>query len=248
MIRINPECTLARRVARPGCGATLGPVPSPPASALPRAAAALHELRHAQRPRLAVVRRTGDRRVLAVIDAADQRVHTSRSLEQLVEDLALGTAELGVPDAAQPAAPAGRGAQFSDESFVGLCWLVGARLGRDAGLAPWLSASTSYRLLRRPDAADLGNDADAKRLVDLMAKREFGVAAIVDTAQLPHRAVHQLINSLSLCGLLATGPAPRVSAAPRGTAKARQAHQPGAAGSPAWLGWLGRLWQSLRTG
>ena len=223
-------------------------MPPKPVSALTRAAAALHELRNAQRPRLAVVRRRGDRRVLAVIDAADQRVHTLRSLEQLVDDLAAGTAALGVPDAASPAAPAGPGAQFSDESFVGLCWLVGARLGRDTGLAPWLNASTSYRLRSRPAAADLGNDADAKRLVELMAKREFGVAAMVDAAQLPHRTVYQLVNSLSLCGLLATGPAPRRRAASRGAGKTRQAHEPGAAGATAWLAWLGRLWQSLRTG
>ncbi len=223
-------------------------MPSQSVSTLTRAATALHKLRHAQHPRLAVVRRSGNRRVLAVIDAADRRVHTSRSLEQLVEDVAAGTAELGVPDAAQPAAPAGPGAQFSDESFDGLCWLVGARLGRDTGLAPWLSASTSYRLLQKPAAADLGNDADAKRLVDIMAKREFGVTAIVDAAQLPHRAVYQLVNSLSLCGLLGSGPAPRSRSAkvPHDTGKTTQqknVHKPGAATA---LGWLGRLWQSLR--
>lgn len=223
-----------------------------PAEALSRAAVALRELGQAQRPRLAVVRRGGDRRVLAVIDAADQRVHTTRSLEQLVEDLAAGTAELGVPEAAAKPAGASPGAQFSDESFVGLCWLVGTRLGRDVGLAPWLSTSTSYRLLRQPDAADLGNDADAKRLVQLMTKREFGVAALVDTAQLPHRTVHQLVNSLSLCGLLETGPARRGRAAkaPRASGEMRpqKVHKPGRVRGLAWLVWLGRLWQSLRPG
>ena len=221
-----------------------------PAEALSRAAVALRELGQAQRPRLAVVRRGGDRRVLAVIDAADQRVHTTRSLEQLVEDLASGTAQLGVPEAAAKPAGASPGARFSDESFVGLCWLVGARLGRDAGLAPWLSASTSYRLLKQPDAADLGNDADAKRLVQLMTKREFGVAALVDTAQLPHRTVHQLVNSLSLCGLLGSGPAPhgRAAKAPRtsGGMRPKKVHKTGVVRGLAWLGWLGRLWPGLR--
>jgi len=223
-----------------------------PAEALSRTAVALRELGQAQRPRLAVVRRGGDRQVLAVIDAADQRVRTTRSLEQLVEDLASGTAQLGVPEAAAKPAGASPGAQFSDESFVGLCWLVGARLGRDAGLAPWLSTSTSYRLLKQPDAADLGNDADAKRLVQLMTKREFGVATLVDSAQLPHRTVYQLVNSLSLCGLLGSGPAARgrgaKAARASGQNRGTKLQKPGAARGLAWPDWLGRLWQALRPG
>lgn len=204
-----------------------------PHHSLSRAALALHALSRARRPRVAVVRRRGDRRLLAVIDAADRRVHTLRSVEQLVDDLATGAGELGVLDAStRPAS--GAAAQFSDESFVGLCWQVGARLGRDVGLAPWLNASTSYRLLRRPDAADLGHDADAARLVDLMAKREFGVAAMVDLAQLPHRTVVQLVNSMSLCGLLDTAAAPQGRSAP--APRAAGPTTPQALPQPSWFG------------
>jgi hypothetical protein len=216
-------------------------VSSPSASqhALTRNALALHKLRRAQRPPLAVVRRSGDGRLLAVIDAADQRVHTMRSPEQLVDDLATGQGELGVLNGANKPAPKS-GVQFSDESLMGLCWQVGARLGRDVGLAPWLSPSTSYRLVRRPDAADLGNDADATRLVELMAKREIGVAALVDIAQVPHRTVYQLMNSLSLCGLLSSGPAPRER--PQAPRPVATAHRPGSE-APRWLA---RLWRRVR--
>jgi hypothetical protein len=217
------------------------PVQSASSQALTRNAVALHKLRRAQRPPLAVVRRSGDGRLLAVIDAADQRVHTMRSPEQLVDDLASGQGELGVMNGARKAAP-NAGAQFSDESLMGLCWQVGARLGRDVGLAPWLSASTSYRLVRRPDAADLGNDADATRLVELMAKRDVGVAALVDMAQVPHRTVYQLMNSLSLCGLLSSGPAPRE----RSASTARTAHRvPRDLAEGAWLAQVRALWQRL---
>ncbi len=212
--------------------------------ALTRNAVALHKLRRAQRPPLAVVRRSGDGRLLAVIDAADQRVHTMRSPEQLVEDLASGQGELGVLNGAKKPAP-NDGAQFSDESLMGLCWQVGARLGRDVGLAPWLSASTSYRLVRRPDAADLGSDADAARLVELMSKREVGVAALVDIAQVPHRTVYQLMNSLSLCGLLSSGPAPR--GRPANSARAANKTPRGLHGA-AWLAGGRALWQRLQRG
>jgi hypothetical protein len=211
--------------------------------ALTRNAVALHKLRRALRPPLAVVRRSGDGRLLAVIDAADQRVHTMRSPEQLVEDLASGQGELGVLNGAKKPAPS-TGVQFSDESLIGLCWQVGARLGRDVGLAPWLSATTSYRLVRRPDAADIGNDADAARLVELIAKREIGVAALVDIAQVPHRTVYQLMNSLSLCGLLSSGPAPRER--PSGARAANKA--PRELGEPAWLARGRTLWERVQGG
>ena len=215
--------------------------------ALTRNAVALHKLRRAQHPPLVVVRRSDDGRLLAVIDTADQRVHTMRSPEQVVEDLASGQGELGVLNGAKKSAPSA-GVQFSDESLMGLCWQVGARLGRDVGLAPWLSATTSYRLVRRPDAADLGNDADAARLVELIAKREIGVAAMVDIAQVPHRTVYQLMNSLSLCGLLSSGPAARDrSANPARAALETRADLHG----PAWLARLAglrALWHRVRRG
>lgn len=220
--------------------------------ALSRTAQALHKLRQARHPHPVVVRRSGNAGLLAVIDAATQRVHTLHPLERLVDDLAKGTAELAAPQAARKEAPK-PGARFSDESFLSLCWLVGARLGHDAGLAPWLSSTTSYHLIKQPDAADLGNDAELTRLVELMAKREFGIAAMIDIAQLPHRTVIQLINSLSLCGLLGSGPAPRQDgpvkrSRPAGQTLPAKARPPRWAGPATWLRRLGRLWQSLRAG
>jgi hypothetical protein len=221
-------------------------------SALTHAAQALHKLRLARQPRPVVVRLRGNAGLLAVIDAADQRVHTLHPLERLVDDLAKGTAELATPQTTRKEEPK-PGARFSDESFLGLCWLVGARLGQDVGLAPWLSSTTVYHLRRRPDAADIGNDADQARLVELMAKREFGISSLIDTAQLPHRTVYRLVNSLSLCGLLGSGAAPRQetpakrsrTAGPPPPAKARP---PRWACPAAWLRWLGRLWESWRAG
>lgn len=175
------------------------------AQSLSSAAAWLRELSHGQRARLAVVRRRADGRQLALVDAVGRRVHTLRPLEQLVADLASGEAELCEhnPHANGP------GVRLRNESFTRLCWLVGARLGRDVGLAPWLDTTTSYRLLSWPDFGEIGEDAEATRLFAVIAKRELGIAAMVDVVQLPQRTVHQLINSLSLCGLLASGPVSR---------------------------------------
>lgn len=237
--RLAPATTTRRAAARRLDTVAVLATATPDHS-LSRAAVALRKLSRARHPHVAVVRRRGDRRLLAVIDAADQRVHTLRSVEQLVDDLATGAGELGVlDDTSRPPAPGAAG-QFSDESFVGLCWQVGARLGRDVGLAPWLNATTSHRLLRRPDAADLGNDADAARLVDLMAKRELGVAAMVDIAQLPHRTVVQLVNSMSLCGLLDSA-----SAMQRRSARAPRASRQPPPQSGHKLGWLKSLWRRM---
>jgi hypothetical protein len=204
--------------------------------ALTSAAISLRKLSHGHHSRFAVVRRCVDGRMLALIDAAGRRVHTMRRLEHLVEDLASGKGEIGEHDASgkQPPRP---GVRFSDESFLRLCWLVGARLGRDIGLAPWLDATTGYRLLSWPDFGEIGDDPQAVSLFQVIAKRELGIAAMVDVVQLPHRTVCQLVNSLSLCGLLASGPVPRgrASGVPRpssGTKKRK-------------IGWFGRLLRRL---
>lgn len=220
------------------------PSPRAPSPALSDAAVALRKLRMAKNPPLAVVRRRSDGRLLAVIDAGDQRVHTTRSLEHLVEDLATGNGLLGTPTAHATPAPSA-GVQFTDESFVALCWMLGERLGRDVGLAPWLSMTSCYHLIEKPAAADIGNDAGAKRLVELLGKRETGVAALIDTSQLPHRSVYRLLNSMSLCGHLGAGPAPRarkVDAPSARRAAAQQATQPP---KSRWLAWLSRLPQLL---
>ena len=214
-----------------------GPPERVNAQALSLAAASLRKLSHGEHSRFAVLRRCVDGRQLALIDAVGRRVHTMHSLPRLVDELASGKAEIGENDAAnQPARSLG--AEFRDESFVRLCWLVGARLGRDVGLAPWLDTSTSYRLLSWPDFSEIGEDPQATRLFAVIAKRELGIAAMVDSVHLPRRTVHQLINGLSMCGLLASGSVPRgrTAGAPRG-----------AGGAPASeTGWWGRLWRHWR--
>ena len=217
-----------------------GPPERVNAQALSLAAASLRKLSHGEHSRFAVLRRCVDGRQLALIDAVGRRVHTLRSLAHLVDELASGKAEMGEHDAANPPAPS-PGARSRDESFVRLCWLVGARLGHDVGLAPWLDTSTSYRLLSWPDFSEIGEDPQATRLFAVIAKRELDIAAMVDRVQLPRRSVHQLINGLSMCGLLASGSVPRghMAGAPRDAGGAP-------ANEPGWWGRLSRLWRISR--
>ena len=207
------------------------------AQALSLAAASLRKLSHGEHSRFAVVRRAVGAQPLALIDAVGRRVQTARSLEQLVDKIASGQAEIGEHDPARQAA-LGAGRAMRDESFVRLCWLVGVRLGRDVGLAPWLDTSTSYRLLSWPDFGEIGEDPQASRLFAVIARRELGIAAMVDSVQLPQRSVHQWVNGLSMCGLLASGNVPRgrSSAAPRDSSQAPANR----------TGWWLRFWRRLR--
>ncbi len=207
--------------------------------ALSSAAAWLRELSHGQRARLSVVLRRADGRQLALVDAVGRRVHTMHSLEHLVAALASGDAEL-VEHNPQARGP---GVRLNNESFVRLCWLVGARLGRDVGLAPWLNTTTNYRLLSWPDFGEIGEDPEATRLFAVIAKRELGIAAMVEIVQLPQRTVHQLVNSLSLCGLLASGPVSR-RRTPGATRSVKGV--PGEAKPAGWFGpGLRHLWRRL---
>ncbi len=209
-----------------------------PAQALGLAAASLRKLSHGEHSRFAVVRRGVDQHQLALIDAVGGRVHTPRDLEHLVDDLARGKAEIGEHDPAQKQVPR-PGLKFRDESYLRLCWLVGARLGHDVGLAPWLDVTTSYRLLSWPDFGEIGEDTDATRLFAVIATRELGVAAMIDMVQLPQRKVHELINSLSICGLLASGPVPRGRGA-SGVGRSPPATSRSSGVRSWWQRWFGR--------
>lgn len=214
--------------------------PSVPAhaQALSLAAASLRKLSHGEHSRFAVVRRAVGAQPLALIDAVGRRVQTPHTLEHLVDALANGQAEIGEHDAAHKAAPS-PGGTLRDESFVRLCWLVGARLARDVGLAPWLDTNTSYRLLSWPDFGEIGEDPQAARLFAVIARRELDIAAMAKSVHLPQRSVHQWVNGLSMCGLLASGSVPRghSAGAPRDALSAT----PGNA-----TGWWLRFWRGLR--
>ncbi|MEQ1806276.1 MAG: hypothetical protein ABL900_12955 [Burkholderiaceae bacterium] len=208
------------------------------AQALSLAAASLRKLSHGEHSRFAVVRRANGGRQLALIDAVGRRVQTPHSLEQLVDEFASGQAEIGEHDATNKAAP-GQSGTLRDESFVRLCWLVGARLGRDVGLAPWLDTSTSYRLLSWPDFGEIGEDPQAARLFAVIARHELSIAEMVRSLQLPQRSVHQVINGLSMCGLLTSGSVPRghPAGAPRGASDAPSQRS----------SWWARFWRGLRS-
>ncbi len=206
------------------------------AQALSLAAASLRKLSHGEHSRFAIVRRAADSQQLALIDAVGRRVQTPHSLERLVDELASGKCEIGEPDAANRPAPR-PDAPLRDESFLRLCWLVGARLARDVGLAPWLDTSTSYRLLSWPDFGEIGEDPQAARLFNVIAKRGLSIAEMVRSVQLPQLSVHQWVNGLSMCGLLASGSVPRGhrSAVPRDL-RDTPGHR---------SGWWARLWRGL---
>jgi hypothetical protein len=114
--------------------------------------------------------------------------------------------------------------------------LMGARLGCDFGLAPWLDPTLSYRLLRWPDFGEIGSDPQGAQLCRVIAKSDLGIAGIVDTAQLPRQRVLCLLNSLSLCGVLASGATPPTA----------PGWQPQGNKAPGPDGWFALLWRRLR--
>ena len=169
------------------------------------AAVALRKLSQAASPPLAIVRRLADERLLAVVDVAGRKVRTTRPLEGLTDELASGAAEFGVLDRSGLPTPGPGGVRLSDDSYTRFCWVVGSRLGRESGLAPWLEAVSTFRLATEPAYAELGaSEADARALCQVIATRALSVTAIVDSAQLAQRTVFEVINALSLSGLLAT--------------------------------------------
>ncbi|MFZ2652366.1 MAG: hypothetical protein WA210_19885 [Burkholderiaceae bacterium] len=206
-------------------------------SALLNAALTLRELNRGRRARLVTVHRGADGRLLALIDAAAGRIYSTRPLEQIVDALASGAGALREIDPAQERSPRPN-VRLADESFERLCWLIGLRLGRDAGLAPWINAQLTYRLLNWPDFGEIGSDPQGVQLCKVIAQRDLGIAAMADMAQLAQRTVHALLNSLSLCGVLAIGPAQRAGAGetpPRRSPGVRRKR-----------GLLERLWRRLR--
>jgi hypothetical protein len=205
--------------------------------ALLRAAELLHELNHGRHARLVSVQRALDGQLLALLDIAGKRVYTTRPLDQLVELLATGVGVLSELDPGQQG-PSQRGVNLADESLLRLSWLIGLRLGRDAGLAPWLDPMQTYRLLRWPDFGEIGNDPEGAELCKVIERHALGIASIVDTVQLAQHAVNGLLNSLSLCGVLATGQA-QPTALP--AEKPRRSKR-----VPQSDGWLARLRQRLR--
>jgi len=154
-----------------------------------------------------------------------------------VELLASGVGVLSELDPAQQG-PSQRGVNLADESLHRLNWLIGARLGRDAGLAPWLDPMQTYRLLRWPDFGEIGSDPEGAELCKIIERHELGIATIVDTLQLAQHRAYGLLNSLSLCGVLANG-----SAQPAAPPPAKKPSRAKAA--PQSEGWLVRLRKRL---
>ncbi len=171
----------------------------------------LRELRRGRREHLPVLRSRADGQALAVIDTAARRVYSKRPLEFLVDTLATGDSvfdELGLP----PGQRAQPSARLADASFDRLCWLFGARLAREDGLAPWIRADQSYKLLCWPDFGAIGNDPLGIMLCTLLAENSLNLAGMIKAAQLPHATVYSLVNSLALCNVLVPGPARPVGA------------------------------------
>ncbi len=179
--------------------------PSESSSAPLSVAIALREFRRDRRERVPVLRNSTNGQLLAVIDAKERRVYSKRPLEFLVDALAAGDSafgELGPPSGERPHASS----RMADESLDRLCWQYGARLAREFGLAPWINPDKPYRLLRWPDFGKIGREPLGALLCVILSQRQLDVAAMVKATHLPRQTVYGLVNSLSLCGSLASCP------------------------------------------
>lgn len=167
------------------------------------AAHALRSARCATQRRVFALRRDPHDQLIGVVDAGARRLYAALPLGLLVETLyeARSTlTEIKVTEDRLREMSAG----LVDESLDRLCWLFGERLAREAGLAPWLDRRARYRLLCWPDFGEIGSDGDGARLCTLLAQRPFALAEMAASLKLPVPVVHGLINSLALCGALAT--------------------------------------------
>jgi hypothetical protein len=198
---------------------------------------ALRDIRRGTREHYPVLRDLADKHLLAVVDARGARVHSKRPLEFLVDSLAKGDCAFDTLRTAQ-GQPPHPSARLNDESFDRLCWLYGARLALEAGLAPWLEPHKKYRLLCWPDFGEIGNDPMGVMLCNILSSHYLDLPSLLEAARLPHATVYSLLNSLSLCGVLVphpAGPAPSADA-PRATIGTRRQH-----------GVFARLFRRMRT-
>jgi hypothetical protein len=197
------------------------------------AAYALRELRRGRHERMPVLRNRADGQLLAVIDPKARRVYSRQPVQALVDALAAGDSGFGELDPLSGERQSG-GARLADASFDLLCWRFGARLARESGLMPWIAPLKRYRLVRWPDFGEIGNDPDANLLCVVLSQRPLDVAGMVEATQLTEECVHGLLNSLSLCGSLASvaGQSACASAAQRSAVTATPARS-GVTATPA---------------
>lgn len=221
---------MARRsVPAYGCKVPIHPLPprthaSTRAAATSEAARALHKFRHIGRQGVAVLRHRSDHRVLAVLDWRARRLRATQALGSLVETLGSVPTQLSEIDRSDPCI-ASASLVFADESLDRLCWLFGERLAREAGLAVWLDPAATYRLLCWPDFGEIGSDRHGATLCTLLSERDLGIDDMVAALSLPIALVCGLVNSMSLCGVLAVGgrrTAPRRSSLRRSIGTAEQ--------------------------
>jgi hypothetical protein len=172
---------------------------------LANAARSLKSLSSGPRHGASALRKTVDWSLLAVVDMRNRRVRSAQPLGLLLDTLTASRTVISRLD--QPEDYVRRYCQaFADESLDRLCWLMGERLARETGLAPWLDATAGFRLLHWPDFGEIGADPQGAGLCTLISTRALDVATIAQKLELPQELVQCAINALSLCGALVSEP------------------------------------------
>lgn len=104
--------------------------------------------------------------------------------------------------------------QSPRQSLDGLCWQLGKNLAHHFGLAPWLQKDELYRLAHWPDFGAIGNERVGFKLSAQLTRQPLTPHQLCAAASVSFSEVASFLNSASLCGLLAAGPAAQPRNAP----------------------------------
>lgn len=104
--------------------------------------------------------------------------------------------------------------QSPPQSLDVLCWQLGKNLAHRLGLAPWLQKDESYHLASWPDFGAIGNDRVGFKLSAQLTRSPLTPHQLCAAASVSFSEVASFLNSASLCGLLAAGPAAQPRNAP----------------------------------
>ena len=114
-----------------------------------------------------------------------------------------------------------------------LCWRIGNSLADWNGLVPWLKKNENYHMTGWPDFGSIGADSVGVKLSAILVKRSLTPLQLSSASGVSFSQVVSFLNSVSLCGLLASAPPAQARVATR------------LAPPPERLSILGRLRQKL---
>ena len=114
-----------------------------------------------------------------------------------------------------------------------LCWRIGNSLADWNGLVPWLKKNENYHMTGWPDFGSIGADSVGVKLSAILVKRSLTPLQLSSASGVSFSQVVSFLNSVSICGLLASAPPAQARVATR------------LAPPPERLSILGRLRQKL---